>query len=50
MLSDRNESKRFQEGRDLYMGKIFDMEKLVAQGEDKHKESLKINSELADKI
>lgn len=32
------------------MSKIFDMEKLVAQGEDKYKEQLKINSELADKI
>ena len=36
---DKSEiTPRQPDGRDLYMGKIFDMEKLVAQGEDKYKE------------
>jgi hypothetical protein len=48
--SDRNEAHRFQESKDLYMSKILDMERTLSQAEEKHKDQLTINSELADKI
>jgi hypothetical protein len=36
--------------QELFVNKLYDMETMLNQAEERHREQLKINSELADKI